>query len=230
MRASLRVTVQRLERVPRPLDAPVAEVPGPDLDRILLLGDGPAIGYGVSSHGLALPGQLARQVSAATGRGASVRFSGHEQMGASGMKRRLLDEDLSGLATVLVMVGTVDAACLTPLRDWSRSVDSFLGAALEASPSRLQFVVVGIPPLDRLPLLRGVRRRLASPHAHAMNRATAALTAGYGPRVQFLPFFPQGVTDRGRYRSPASYESWARSLCPGTVAALDRSRDGSRPG
>ena len=61
-----------VEPLPRPTDATIAHASGNNPDRMLLLGSGPAMGYGVLSHDLALPGQLARQISAASGRGVTV--------------------------------------------------------------------------------------------------------------------------------------------------------------
>ena len=49
----------------RPVDEPVSHAPGLDPDRVLLIGNGLAVGWGVLIHDLALPGFLSRALSAA---------------------------------------------------------------------------------------------------------------------------------------------------------------------
>ena len=70
MRSWVRQVFRNLADVPRPLDDPRAHASGVDSDRILLFGGGAAVGWGVLSHNLALPGSLARALSDLTGRGA----------------------------------------------------------------------------------------------------------------------------------------------------------------
>ena len=48
------VSERAFEAIPRPADAPQAHSAGIDSDRVLLLGSGPAVGWGVFSHDLAL--------------------------------------------------------------------------------------------------------------------------------------------------------------------------------
>lgn len=76
LRPVMRVWAASLERdfqgAPRPHDIPQAHSAGIDSDRILLVGCGPAVGWGVVSHDLALPGSLARELSGLTGRGVDV--------------------------------------------------------------------------------------------------------------------------------------------------------------
>ena len=56
----LATSSQSWRTLPVPSGPPVAHTDGPDPDRVLLLGAGISMGYGMKSHDLALPGQLAR--------------------------------------------------------------------------------------------------------------------------------------------------------------------------
>ena len=59
---------------PRPYDEPQAYVEGPDLNRVLIFGSGPAVGWGVLTHEIALPGSLARALKLRTGRGVRIEL------------------------------------------------------------------------------------------------------------------------------------------------------------
>jgi hypothetical protein len=72
MRAWSAATNRDYDGIPRPTDATQTHSFGTDSDRILVFGSGPAVGWGVLSHDVALPGSLARALSARTGRGADV--------------------------------------------------------------------------------------------------------------------------------------------------------------
>lgn len=217
LRSTFALTLLRLERVPKPLDEPMGWSEGPQPARILLIGDGPALGYGVATHQLALPGQLARRVGELTGRGVSVVQVGDDEMTVAGMTDRLAEEDPRQYDVLLVLVGAVDAATLTPVPVWARHLRGFLDVAAASGWHRI--LVVGIPPVDRLPVLRGLRARLASQHIERLNVMTAAIAR---PRqgVAFLPFCPGAASDRGRYRSASTYADWAARIGPEVAGAL----------
>jgi hypothetical protein len=59
-------------RLVRPLDGRQGSVAGRRPLRVLLIGSGPVVGWGVGSHDLALPGAVARSLAAAPHRGAGV--------------------------------------------------------------------------------------------------------------------------------------------------------------
>lgn len=114
--------------IPRPTDEPRVVVPGTgaDLDRVLLIGDGPAMGYGVVDHGLALPGHLARQFSAITGCGASVDVIADDSLNVQNIERRFTSGPPGPFDVVIVLLGATDAAQLTPVRVWRERLHSFI--------------------------------------------------------------------------------------------------------
>src|SRR4051812_7382892 len=77
--------------LPRPTDYAQSNAPGLDPDRVLVVGSGPAAGWGVRSHELGLPGQLARRLAAATGRGSDVDILSSASLPVRGAARGLRD-------------------------------------------------------------------------------------------------------------------------------------------
>ena len=134
-----------LDNVPRPLDAPLAHAAGLDSDRILILGSGPAVGWGVLSHDLALPGSLARALSVRTRRGANVSVVASPAITV----RSTHDFDALKLwryDAIVLSVGANDALALTSLRVWTRRFAALLRRLHEASPATHVFVL-GIQPI-----------------------------------------------------------------------------------
>jgi hypothetical protein len=86
---------RRLRHVPHPTDSPHVHAPGADPDRVLLFGSGPAVGYGVLSNDLALPGHLARQLSTITGRGADIDVVADPEVTIQGSLALLRELNLS---------------------------------------------------------------------------------------------------------------------------------------
>ena len=82
MRAWALAAERESTNIPMPTDAPQAHAAGVDSDRILIFDSGPAVGRGVMSHDLALPGAPARAVSARTGRGVDVDLVARTRMPA----------------------------------------------------------------------------------------------------------------------------------------------------
>src|SRR4051812_22077779 len=69
-----------IRRAPRPEGTPVVHATGADPDRILLVGNGPALGFGVVDWDLSLAGYLARRVATGTSRGVDVKVIAHLHM------------------------------------------------------------------------------------------------------------------------------------------------------
>ena len=69
--------------LPKPTDAPVVNVPGPDPDRLLVVGGGIAVGFGVLSHELGIAGHVARQVSVRPGAGSMSTSSPSRTSGST---------------------------------------------------------------------------------------------------------------------------------------------------
>jgi hypothetical protein len=130
--------------LPRPDDAPSAHTPGIDPDRILIFGNGAAVGWGVRSHELALPGQLARQVSAITGRGVDADVVSDPLITMQNAVEHLPEERLASYDAIVVVIGFSDALRMTSLRRWRHDMSALLTRILELRHAGAEVVVQAI--------------------------------------------------------------------------------------
>ena len=203
------------EEIPRPTDEPIVTVPGEPTDRIVLVGDGPAMGYGVTSHSLALPGQLARQIASATKHGASVQVVADSTVGARHIATRFAT-GVDECDVAIVLLGGSDAARLTSTRAWITGLTALIEGA---SMLGAEVLIVAIPPISRMPVIRGPVAILAAHHAVVLNEQSQAVADTY-QHVTFLPFDPPEEPDDDRYRSASTYREWAELIAPTVVRLL----------
>ncbi|MHB1172927.1 MAG: GAF domain-containing protein [Lacisediminihabitans sp.] len=223
MRAWGAATEQGLGDIPRPADAPQAHSEGIDCDRILVFGSGPAAGWGVLSHDLALPGSLARALSACTGRGVDVDVVSSLRITV----RSALDE-LHGLKLwrydgIVVIFGANDAVRLTSLRLWRRELSGLLSFLGQASSSTTRIFMVGIQPVRSIPVFDTPLGSVADRHARALNRVAARMCAEL-PRTTFVPLTAAPNPSPGRFRTATDYRHWGELLADRMAAALDAER------
>lgn len=211
------------DEIPKPTDEPYVDVTGPDADHVLLVGDGPAMGFGVASHALSLPGQLARQLAQATGRGMSVRAIVDAGLTIRSAEARILAAQFRLYDVVIVMLGASDSACLTSVRAWRRGLHCFIRSVNRGMPKRVELVIVAVPPVSRMPILTGLVAVLAGHHVRLLNKETRTAALGYS-NVTFLPFVPPEEPDDNRYRSASTYREWAQQISPTVATVLNRVR------
>ena len=198
----------RLSQLPQPVDAPHVHAPGNDPDRVLLFGSGPAVGYGVLSNDLALPGQLARQLSAITGRGADIDVVADPEVTIQGSLALLQQHNLWRYDAILLTVGVNNALLLTSVKVWRSAIVELLRHVTEHVPLGTRVLVVAVPPLRAMDALTKVPTWIADQHSAVLNRETRRIVASY-PRITFVPFSPLSMADDIRFRSAATYQQWA---------------------
>ncbi|GAA4267594.1 hypothetical protein GCM10022256_32060 [Frondihabitans peucedani] len=130
--------------MPRPDDAPRAHAPGIDPDRILVFGNGAAVGWGVRSHGLALPGQLAQRLSALTGRGTDVDAVADPAITIETAAAALPAERLAEYDAIVVVLGVSDALRLTSERRWRRGLFDLIDVLNARAAPNAEVLIVGI--------------------------------------------------------------------------------------
>ena len=199
---------RRLGQLPQPIDAPHVHAQGNDPDRVLLFGSGPAVGYGVLSNDLALPGQLARQLSAITGRGADIDVVADPEVTIQGSLALLQQHNLWRYDAILLTVGVNNALLLTSVKVWRSAIVELLRHVTEHVPMSTRVLVVAVPPLRAMDALTRVPTWIADQHSAVLNRETRRIVAGY-PRITFVPFSPLSMSDDIRFRSAATYQQWA---------------------
>jgi hypothetical protein len=206
------------ERIPQPHDEPLASADGPDQDRVLLLGDGPALGFGVTSHDLALPGHIARQVARETGRGVRVRLVTGLDLDSRSALDAYRERAGTGHDALVLLLGTVDAVRLTRAAHFADQVGALLDQATCDGVRRI--LVVGIPSFAAMPLVPTLAARLAQRHAPAISRALEA-AAAMRAHARFVPFDPPVEPAGDRYRSAGTYGRWAALISPHLARQLD---------
>lgn len=169
----------------RPTDLAQVRVEGYDTDRVLILGDGPAVGYGVSSQNLALLGTLARELSALSGRGTTADLVADPMMTAEKAVALVPELLVWRYDYVFIVLGITDTMKLTSVAAWRRHLARLLAAMSEELAVSAYIVVAGVPPIASIRLLTWPFSTIASRRADAINAATVELCAGL-PRVKYV--------------------------------------------
>ena len=229
LRPLMRVWTASAERqdrhLPRPSDAPQAHAAGIDSDRVLILGGGPAVGWGVLSHQLALPGWLARELSTRTGRGVDIDLLSSRTMTAVNALTTLADTRLGRFDAVVVTLGVNEALDLTSVTEWRDRLAALL-AMLERETSRSTTIcVLGIPPIRSIEIFKGPLALIADWSATDLNAVSERLAAD-APRTTFVPFSPTATLSPDRHRTPDDYRRWAVLLAEAMSDNLDSARVG----
>lgn len=202
-----------------PGDAPVAHAPGPNADRIALIGAGVAVGYGVHLNDLAMGGQLARQISAFTGRGATLDTYARIRMRARDCIALVKSIDLTRFDAIVLTIGSDEALHLMPRRRFRRDVEELLSWMARAIPSTLAVVLVAIPDITTMMKVPGIFRGDVRRHCARLDRELSAACAPF-ERVRLVPFVP-AAGDLMAAR-PGTYRAWAALLAPSIAQVLDR--------
>lgn len=214
-----------LGHVPRPTDAPHAHSPGADSDRILIFGSGPAVGWGVLSHDLALPGSLARALSVRTRRGADVDVVFSTQTTARSGVQEISVLRLRRYDAIVVTLGGNDALTLTSVRAWRRHLGELLRLLEETSARSTRIFMLGIQPVRSVPAFDSPLGAVAERHAAELNQATADLCETL-PRTTFVPLTVRPTTSPDRFRTAADYRHWAGLVADAMVRPVMAGRTG----
>ena len=174
-----------LDLLPHPQDQPRRTAAGPDADRVLVLGNGAAIGFGVRTHELALPGHLARGLREETGRGAIVDVAARRGLRVGALMEFAREVRLSAYDAVVVAIGATDAAALTDPARWRAGLERLLDDLDVAVAPGTVRVLLPVRPLQRNGSGDGPSRRLMAEHADRLDRVTAEVCDGR-PGIEFV--------------------------------------------
>ncbi|TFD76961.1 GAF domain-containing protein [Cryobacterium fucosi] len=223
MRAWAMAAEREFSNIPMPTDAPQAHSAGVDSDRVLIFGSGPAVGRGVMSHDLALPGALARAISARTGRGVDVDVVARPRMTSVTALAELGDLRLTRFDAIVVTLGVNESVTLASERVWRLELGRLLHQLVRSSSGSTRVFVAGVQPIRSIPIFDSPLGDVANGHARGLNRFTAAICAEV-PRATFVPFDGAPPPTSDRYRSPEVYAHWAGLLATSMVPELETER------
>ncbi|SDN79831.1 GAF domain-containing protein [Cryobacterium flavum] len=224
MRAWMEFIRQDSASVPRPTGTPEAHAPGANSDRVLILGSGPASGWGVSSHDLALPGSLARALSARTGCGADVTLVADPFGSLEGLPNLLAGHALGRFQAVVVFVGVNDAVTLTSEKSWERNMGRLLRSLERDTLDSTNIYVMGIQPIRTVPVFDSLLGSVANTHARRLNVRTERVCRTV-PHSVYLPLTDNAFIVSGRYLNSTDYRLWGEFLADEMAARLDLVRD-----
>lgn len=201
-----------------PDDEPSGRVVGPNHDRVMVIGEATAMGYGIRTHQLGVAAQFARRLSARTGRGAewsTVGLPGNRLRSAP----RVCAQEQTALAKtdiVILITGIVDTLTLTSTATWTQSLHATLTALQRELPVDARVLIAETPPLSSLGAINALARRASTHQAKLLNEATRTVVADY-PQC-FAVAFPPGIDQqmwRPESNAPAFavvYGQWAQAL------------------
>ena len=196
---------------PRPRSREVVRSDGPSPYRVLLFGGGPAVGYGVLSHDLALAGNLARGLTEATGCGIDMDVVTHLDLRCREMPELLADIDLRQYDLVVVSVGIQDVLDVAPVSKWSAAVTHLFDFLEAGTGGVVPISIIAVPAVSSVLHLEPVLARLADHRAATFNELLHESCANQ-PNHTFVPFNHDGEAVPCRERALATYRGWAAPM------------------
>ena len=203
-----RRTIPRLPDAAYPWDG---TIPGRDPVTILVLGDSTAAGVGAVTQDDALPGNLARRLSAEWERGARWRAIGENGATSKDIVRRYLAEaSTQAYDFIFVSVGANDALKLRSRRAFRRNFRTILRRLRSVSPRALILVssLPGFSQFDALPNPLRWALGLHSTSLEGVARRFAASEPGVlmsPPAPEYTPGF---FASDGFHPSAQGYREW----------------------
>lgn len=201
-------------RTPTPDDLPQTRILGPRSLRVLLMGSGPAVGRGVCSHGLALPGAFARRLASVTGRGVIVDVASQSDMTARSAALELENIELGRYDAVVLTVGTNEALNLEPVRRWASDLAILLDKLTTGMIRGGTVYLTGVRPMRSVAQFDSIVGSVADLHIIHLNRVAETLCDS-SRRWRYLrpvsaPAARRDLADR--YLTAQQYAVWAREL------------------
>jgi hypothetical protein len=213
---------------PRPASREVIRSSGPAPYRVLLFGGGPAVGYGVLSHDLALAGNLARGLTEATGHGIDVDVVAQVDLRCREVPTLLAEVDLDQFDIAVFSVGLQDVLDFRPLDEWSTAVEKVLNLLRAGAQRMLPVSVIAAPAASNVLQLEPMLARAADQRAAEFNIRLSKL-CDTRRDLTFVPFEHQGETVPCRERALADYRRWASSMVHVIARTFELVNDRSHP-
>jgi len=185
-----------------PQETSVVSISGLDPIRILVIGDGPAAGCGVLIHELGIAGFLAREIRERLTRGVVVTVRAQPGASARSTLRLLGDLDLDDYDSIVLMLATTDAFCLTGRRSWGRSMTALVKTLTSAGTASV--FVTSAASLQLTRSISPFARRLTGNHARLLNSETSRICARFG-----VPMIP---LDAANELTSRTYATWGRRI------------------
>ncbi len=213
-------------RSAHPTGALQVHADGADADRLLLIGDGPSVSYGVLSHELGLAGHLARHLSVQSGRGLDLDIVVSPSMTAVSCLDAVRDVDLSRYDAAVLTIGANEANRFEAVQRWRTGLAALLDYFRATSPASLHVFVIAVPSTLSSSTFPRLLAPIVDRQITLINSATHSECESRNG-VTFIPFDPAAVTNRLRHSSN-EYDAWAGIIAPLMAEKLDSATVGIR--
>jgi GAF domain-containing protein len=205
--------------LPRPDGGTLVHADGPDPDRVLLVGAGIAVGYGVVTHNLGLAGHLARNLSHLTGRGASVQVIASSYTDCAVAREVLARTDLSRYDAITLTLGGFEAFTLMPPHRWRRELTSVLDQIAASAPTTTRVCVVGLMSAAKVARIPRWMQAAMQRHVERLDAVSRELCANR-PFAAFTDFDPKPPGET-IVIARATYAEWGGLIAPTLARQLD---------
>lgn len=197
-------------------------VAGPQPLSLLVLGDSTAAGVGADTQDDALPGHLARELAALTGRGVTWRAIGENGADSHELIDRYLDDaTAASYDVVFLSVGANDALGIRSRGAFARDIRHLLSRLRAASPGAV-ILVSSLPAFFRFELLPQPLKwnlYLHSSNLEDAARRVVATTPGVHMSPPPPPYTDGFFASDLFHPSASGYRDWARFAIEDAVAS-----------
>lgn len=194
-------------------------VDGVPVNHVLLCGSGIVVGYGVSSHELALGGSLARTLAAMTGAGIEVTTIAGPRLSPKTARSQLTSLVLEGMDVVLLSFGTFDLLSLLPAPIWGRRMSTLIDSVLANSESRACIFVLDCTAPKMSSFTRAYQRHIQ--HLASEYNDELKMIVLRHEHVHQIDFAPE-PEDPEAIEGRQSYREWAEVIAPDIANVLGR--------
>jgi len=202
--------IASVDEVIRPSGATQVNVYGLDSDRILMIGSGLAVGWGVATQDEAVAGGLARSLADLSGRGADIDVQAAPTMTVDSVSGHLAQLTLRRYDAIALFLGSNESLSLMSEKTWRRKLKALLTDLLASVPAATRVFVVGIQPARSVDIFDSATGDIPDRQAAALNAVSAALCETLD-RAIFLPLGERTGTP-GKRDVVADYANWAEEL------------------
>jgi len=217
MRAWVAAKNRELGQHPMPADSGQTLIDGPDADRVLVFGSGPAVGWGVESQELALPGNLGRVLADLTARGVVVDVVADPELTVATALPRLEELKLWRYEAIIILFGLGDVVNATSKRAWRRDLRSTISFVLNNASRDSSVFFAGLQPQRTSSTYDNWFGGLAASHIEAMNAQTEEICSSFD-RVHFVALSTA-------VRQPTdNYDAWGTELADTVFEAIEDHR------
>lgn len=183
---------------------------GYDAWNTLLVGNGPTHGWGVTTHGLSLTGQLGVALTRSAGQPVDVDYVGDEAMNAATSIDWLAGTNIEEYDLIVLVLSMNDAMRMSDPNKWAADISRLMEKLRAERKLGTPLLVVGMQPVASVHGYNNFIGVIAQRWADKLNGIMKGMTDASGDAFMLLP---AGQHEPGRpFGSPSTYAAWAADI------------------